>query len=53
MTDTNKDEAQQELRQVIADSFKHQTLWTTDWDAMQLTAYVASPWSLKHLIGCH
>ena len=31
-----KDEAQAELRQVIADSFLHKTLWTTDWQGVQL-----------------
>jgi SAC3 family protein LENG8/THP3 len=36
MTDANKEEAQEELRKVIADSFLHKTLWTTDWDGVQL-----------------
>ena len=36
MTDTNRAEAQAELRQVISDAFSAQTLWTTDWQAVQL-----------------
>ena len=36
MTDANRAEAQAELRQVISDAFSAQTLWTTDWQAVQL-----------------
>ena len=36
MTDANRVEAQAELRQVISDAFSAQTLWTTDWQAVQL-----------------
>ncbi|OSX64205.1 hypothetical protein POSPLADRAFT_1045307 [Postia placenta MAD-698-R-SB12] len=36
MTDTNRAEAQAELRQVIADAFMNKTLWTTDWAGVQL-----------------
>ena len=36
MTDSNRTEAQAELRQVIANSFAAHTLWTTDWAGMQL-----------------
>ena len=36
MTDANREEAQKELRQVISDSFVNHTLWTTDWDGVQL-----------------
>jgi hypothetical protein len=36
MTDANRTEAQAELRQVIADAFAAHTLWTTDWEAVQL-----------------
>ncbi|CCM00363.1 uncharacterized protein FIBRA_02393 [Fibroporia radiculosa] len=36
MTDTNRTEAQAELRQVIADAFVNKTLWTTDWAGVQL-----------------
>ena len=36
MTDANRKDAQAELRQVIADAFTAQTLWTTDWDGVQL-----------------
>ncbi len=36
MTDSNRAEAQAELKQVIADSFAAKTLWTTDWAGVQL-----------------
>jgi len=36
MTESNRKEAQDELRQVIADAFAAHTLWTTDWDGVQL-----------------
>ncbi|KAF7797191.1 hypothetical protein EIP86_008383 [Pleurotus ostreatoroseus] len=36
MQDSNREEAQAELRQVIADAFVSKTLWTTDWEAVQL-----------------
>jgi len=36
MNDANRDEAQAELRQVIADAFTAKTLWTTDWAGVQL-----------------
>jgi hypothetical protein len=36
MTDTNRAEAQAELRQVISDAFSAQSLWTTDWQTVQL-----------------
>lgn len=36
MTEANRVEAQAELRQVISDAFSAQTLWTTDWQAVQL-----------------
>ncbi|KAI0044526.1 hypothetical protein FA95DRAFT_1544980 [Auriscalpium vulgare] len=36
MTDANRDEAQNELRQVISDAFSSKTLWTTDWAGVQL-----------------
>jgi hypothetical protein len=36
MTDANRTDAQAELRQVIADAFAAHTLWTTDWEAVQL-----------------
>lgn len=39
MTDGNREEAQAELRKVIADSFVNKTLWTTDWDGVQLQRY--------------
>ncbi|KAJ6496805.1 SAC3/GANP/Nin1/mts3/eIF-3 p25 family-domain-containing protein [Mycena vulgaris] len=43
MTDTNRTEAQAELRQVIADAFAAQTLWTTDWAGVQLKALLPQP----------
>ncbi|KAG6854017.1 hypothetical protein C0991_011504 [Blastosporella zonata] len=36
MTESNRTEAQTELRQVIADAYAAHTLWTTDWDGVQL-----------------
>lgn len=36
MSDTNRIEAQAELREVIADAFAAHTLWTTDWAGVQL-----------------
>lgn len=39
MNDANRDEAQAELRQVIADAFTAKTLWTTDWAGVQLQRY--------------
>ncbi|KAF8449072.1 SAC3/GANP/Nin1/mts3/eIF-3 p25 family-domain-containing protein [Boletus edulis BED1] len=36
MNDANRNEAQAELRQVIADAFTAKTLWTTDWSGVQL-----------------
>ncbi|OBZ73492.1 Cytochrome c1, heme protein, mitochondrial [Grifola frondosa] len=39
MTDSNRAEAQAELRQVIADSFVNKTLWTTDWAGVQLKSH--------------
>lgn len=43
MTDTNRTEAQAELRQVIADAFAAHTLWTTDWDGVQLKSLLPKP----------
>ncbi|THH27381.1 hypothetical protein EUX98_g6801, partial [Antrodiella citrinella] len=43
MTDSNKEEAQAELRQVIADSFVNKALWTTDWAGVQLKSLVPKP----------
>ncbi|TCD65902.1 hypothetical protein EIP91_002017 [Steccherinum ochraceum] len=38
MTNANRDEAQAELRQVIADAFVNKTLWSTDWKGVQLNS---------------
>ncbi|KAJ8094677.1 hypothetical protein PM082_010683 [Marasmius tenuissimus] len=43
MTDSNKQEAQNELRQVISDAYSSHTLWTTDWNAIQLKSLQAKP----------
>ncbi|EIW79201.1 hypothetical protein CONPUDRAFT_127098 [Coniophora puteana RWD-64-598 SS2] len=43
MTDTNRAEAQAELRQVIADAFTAKTLWTTDWAGVQLQCLLPKP----------
>ncbi|KAF7430555.1 hypothetical protein PC9H_006263 [Pleurotus ostreatus] len=43
MTDTNRNEAQTELRQVIAEHFASRTLWTTDWAAIQLKSLQPAP----------
>ncbi|KAI0705133.1 SAC3/GANP/Nin1/mts3/eIF-3 p25 family-domain-containing protein [Cytidiella melzeri] len=43
MTDANREDAQAELRKVIADSFLHKTLWTTDWDGVQLQSLIPKP----------
>ncbi|KAF5355258.1 hypothetical protein D9758_006025 [Tetrapyrgos nigripes] len=43
MTDSNRKEAQDELRQVIADAFAAHTLWTTDWDGVQLKSLLPKP----------
>lgn len=32
----NRSEVQAELKEVISDAFKAQTLWTTDWAGVQL-----------------
>ncbi|KDQ61591.1 hypothetical protein JAAARDRAFT_204072 [Jaapia argillacea MUCL 33604] len=36
MTDANRNEAQAELRKVISDAFSSSSLWTTDWEGVQL-----------------
>ncbi|KAI0726722.1 SAC3/GANP/Nin1/mts3/eIF-3 p25 family-domain-containing protein [Fomitopsis betulina] len=43
MTDSNRDEAQAELRKVIADAFVNKTLWTTDWGGVQLQSLLPKP----------
>ncbi|KIK61600.1 hypothetical protein GYMLUDRAFT_996089 [Collybiopsis luxurians FD-317 M1] len=43
MTDSNRKEAQDELRQVIADAFAAHTLWTTDWNGVQLQSLLPKP----------
>lgn len=43
MTDANREEAQAELRQVIANAFSAHALWTTDWAGMQLESLKPKP----------
>jgi len=43
MTDANRAEAQAELKKVISDAFTSQTLWTTDWAAVQLQSLLPKP----------
>ncbi|KAI0350684.1 hypothetical protein OH77DRAFT_1412614 [Trametes cingulata] len=43
MTDSNRAEAQAELKQVIAESYANKTLWTTDWDGVQLKSLMPKP----------
>ncbi|KAJ3784378.1 SAC3/GANP/Nin1/mts3/eIF-3 p25 family-domain-containing protein [Lentinula aff. detonsa] len=43
MTDSNKKDAQDELRQVISDAFTAHTLWTTDWNGVQLQSLLPKP----------
>ncbi|KAA1468774.1 hypothetical protein DENSPDRAFT_794948 [Dentipellis sp. KUC8613] len=43
MTDSNRDEAQAELRKVIADAYTTKTLWTTDWNGVQLQSLLPKP----------
>ncbi|KAI0629157.1 SAC3/GANP/Nin1/mts3/eIF-3 p25 family-domain-containing protein [Trametes polyzona] len=43
MTDSNRAEAQAELKQVIAEAYSNKTLWTTDWDGVQLKSLMPKP----------
>ncbi|KAI0644191.1 SAC3/GANP/Nin1/mts3/eIF-3 p25 family-domain-containing protein [Trametes meyenii] len=43
MTDSNREEAQAELKQVISESYTNKTLWTTDWDGLQLKSLAPKP----------
>ncbi|KAH8116404.1 SAC3/GANP/Nin1/mts3/eIF-3 p25 family-domain-containing protein [Phellopilus nigrolimitatus] len=36
ITDSNKEQVQAELKQVIGEAFTNKTLWTTDWNGVQL-----------------
>lgn len=42
MTDSNRADAQAELKQVIAESYGNKSLWTTDWDGLQLKRCVSA-----------
>ena len=35
-TEMNKEAVQKELKQVIGEAFANKTLWTTDWNGVQL-----------------
>lgn len=43
MTDLNRADAQAELKQVIHDAFVTKSLWTTDWNGMQLQSLIPKP----------
>ncbi|CDO75831.1 hypothetical protein BN946_scf184951.g29 [Trametes cinnabarina] len=43
MTDANRADAQAELKQVIAEAYTNKTLWTTDWDGVQLKSLMPKP----------
>ncbi|ESK97723.1 nuclear export factor [Moniliophthora roreri MCA 2997] len=43
MTDSNRQEAQNELRQVISEAYNAHTLWTTDWNGVQLKSLLPKP----------
>ncbi|KAI0060934.1 hypothetical protein BV25DRAFT_1857987 [Artomyces pyxidatus] len=43
MTDSNREEAQEELRKVISDAYSTQSLWTTDWAGVQLKSLLPRP----------
>ncbi|KAH9852042.1 SAC3/GANP/Nin1/mts3/eIF-3 p25 family-domain-containing protein [Lenzites betulinus] len=43
MTDSNRADAQAELKQVIAESYGNKSLWTTDWDGVQLKSLIPKP----------
>lgn len=41
MTDSNRLEAQAEMKKVINQAFLASSLWTTDWASIKLDAYVS------------
>ncbi|KAF9054572.1 SAC3/GANP/Nin1/mts3/eIF-3 p25 family-domain-containing protein [Panaeolus papilionaceus] len=43
ITDSNRSEVQAELKQVIAEAFSARTLWTTDWNGVQLQSLLPKP----------
>lgn len=43
MTESNREEASQEMKQVIAEAYQSGTLWTTDWVGMQLKSLLPKP----------
>lgn len=51
MTDSNREEAQAELRKVIQDAFQAKTLWTVDWAGMELQRYLTRSYVvLAHIL---
>jgi len=48
MTDSNREEAQTELRKVISDAYSSKTLWTTDWAGVQLQSLMPKPMPTSH-----
>ncbi|KAF5309282.1 hypothetical protein D9611_014670 [Ephemerocybe angulata] len=43
MTDANREEAQAELRGIISSAFAAKTLWSTDWNGLQLKSLMPKP----------
>lgn len=50
MTESNREEASQEMKQVIAEAYQSGTLWTTDWVGMQLKRCVPTSTSFVFLM---
>ena len=48
LTDSNRAEAQDELKQIIGEAFTKKTLWTTDWNGVHLKRFAGftSTWFL-------
>jgi hypothetical protein len=49
MTDSNKQLAEAEMKQVIREACEKQTLWTIDWDNLQLQRYALPGWHQTRL----
>ncbi|KAL5531662.1 hypothetical protein ACEPAG_4539 [Sanghuangporus baumii] len=43
MTDSNRNEVQAELKQIIGEAYNNKTLWTTDWNGIQLQSLLPKP----------
>ncbi|PPQ63387.1 hypothetical protein CVT24_005652 [Panaeolus cyanescens] len=46
ITDSNRAEVQAELKQVISEAFSARTLWSTDWNGVQLQSLLPKPVSI-------